>query len=1030
MKAKNLLLLGASVCAALVMPVLSETTSNLPSRDILRASNWSDFVEGEHAYGSSYQIPTMSYTLDGTSYPATVITTFPDGSQSAETKILLSQAGVHTLEYSVNVNGEIHNITKKIQVGFPQMYVGDMEKSSLKYVSKEESKALGAQGTAGIQVKLGFGDTLQFTKPIYLNEMNDVTALLRGYITPLNKGSADFGQLFIKFTDADDPNKFFIICYYSHIETGSDGVTSHSSSVLARSDAQPYFAGWHQTQGLHTNDTWGLWSAVAFDGYYKDKRDYADYVDEAKFVVGFDYASKTVYGTGFGKGATLETVLDLDDTPAQVATPWGGFTSNRAFMSVYADSYSGSTANFVITDVAGVSAKELMENSFTDNEDPEITIESEYETLPNGVINHYYPIPKAKAYDQVSKECPVTSEVFYNYFSNDRTNVKIENGKFYMDKQGTYTICYTATDKAGNKAQKLYTISAFDALSMPDFTLSPSKTSAYVGEYIEVHHDIIAKDGVGKKNVDVYYEVDNERHLVKDDGFRIEELKDYKVIYVVTDMIGQKTEKSYTISVSDGHRPILGKKICYARYFISGGYYEFPKEKVYFYEDGKLKEEPLTVEVTDANGAKNYQNEELCPVIRNNGDKVTLKAKFGDTILQEDAITTIKNIGTEQSARSLNLANYFVSDGLKKELTTEDGMALTVLDANKAAFDFATPLYADSFQLELKSLMNFKDRGGIVLRLSDAEDEENVIEARIYLDDEKTYFAVGDEKALLINNDINVGDNDYSIAYKEGVFSCGANEIAVKKTTKGKDFEGFKSLKAYFSLAFENVLEGATLNVTSYCQSGFSSKTARDRVSPVVQMDNNYGGTKTIGSIYHIDPAYSFDVLSPNVTFTLNALAPSGDYLKATDGTLLKNADPTRGYDVVIEEYGQYYFTLNTIEDSRFLANGTELTIGYSIQVYDDIAPTIAFKNGMKKEAKVGETVLLPAFDVSDNITSKENIIVQRVMLSPSGVYRLLDDSYNAYTFKEEGTYTLTIHVADEAGNFVTKSFVTKVTKA
>ena len=1027
MKAKNLFLSGALLLTMLSACSTQKASLGVVSPYVLKGANWSEFNEGDHDYGTSYKVPSMSYTLNGASYPATVIVTFPDQSQSAETEITLSQAGVYTFEYSVNVNGEIHNVTEKINVGYPQAYVGNAEKSSIRYIDADESKAMGGKGTPGLYVKLGLGDTLNFTKPIYLDEMNDANALVRGYLAPSSKGSADFSQLYFKLTDADDPTKFVILCYYSHIETNSNGSTSHSSSAIARSDAQPYLAGIHQSQGLHTNDTWGTWSGVTFDGYMLDKANYKDYIDEVLFCFGLDYSSKTVYGTGFGKGAILDSVLDLDD-PNQVSSLWSGFTSNRAFLSVYAESYASSTANFVITDVFGASGDDLKDNSFVDSEAPEITIEGT--SAPNSAVMGYtYPIPEATAYDQVSLSCPVTTEVFYNYFSSDRASVKIKDGRFAMDKQGIYTIRYSSSDKAGNKAEKLHTVSVLDSLDKLDFDLPEHEASMHVGEYVNVSDEVNAKGGVGEKTLKTYYEVDGQKHLIEGDGFRLTELKDYKVIYEVSDLIGQTTSKEYTISVSDGLKPILEKEIVYPRYLLSGGYYDFPEEKVYLYENGQLSEKQLTLEVKDANGTKSYSGEQYCASVANNLDKVTITAKYGDTVLQSDEIIGIKTIGTAESARSINLCNYFVSEGLSKELTAEDGIALKTTSSS-ACFTFATPCLLDSFSLDLKSLENFSKGGAVVVRLSDFDDPSKQIEMRIAFTGDATYFVVGDKRSAFINNSINEGGNSYSISYENGSFSCGGYSLPVSTFSDGSAFTGFGSMKAYMSLEFEGCEAGAKLNLTGYCQSGFSSNTARDRISPVVQMDDDYGGTKSLNSIYHIDPAYCFDVLSPGVSFSLSVLSPSGEYMTSSDGTLLKDADPSEGYDIALTEYGQYYFTLTAVEDSRFLSNGNELTISYYISVYDDVAPTISFSRGMVSEAKVGETVYLPKFKASDNLTSEEKLIVRRTMLTPSGVYHELDSSYNAYTFKEEGDYRLTIHVVDEAGNFVSKTFLTHVSKA
>lgn len=1021
MKVKIVLLSATFLLASLgIANRPSELIQRIDS-PIYKVSPWSDFNEGTVNYGSSYQIPKMTYTIDGKTYEATCIVTFPDGSKSAEKNISLNQAGTHVLEYSVNIGGEIHNITETIQVPFPQLSVGNLEKSSVKYVSTAESKNLGAQGSAGIYVKLGMGDTLNFTKPIYLDQMNDVNHILTGYIAPLSKGAVDFNQLFIKLTDAEDPETFVILCYYSHVETGGDGRTSHSSSAMARSSSQPYFAGMHQNQGLHTNDKWGLWCGVAFDGYNLDKGGYPDYVDAAKFTFGYDNSTKLVYGTGFGRGSTLEKVLDLDNVPDEVSSPFAGFKSNRAFLSVYADAYSGATANFVITHVDGITDEELAKNVFVDKEAPTIEMVDSFENMNVGAVGYSFPVPAAKAYDDVSLECPVKTEVFFNYFSSDKVNIKITDGKFYMDKAGTYTIRYTAKDKAGNMSEKLFTISVLPTLDKPAFDLPSYNANVKAGDFYTINRRIDLTGGVGNKTLKVYYEHKGEKTLVEGKGFRLEDIGEYKVIYEVTDAIGQITEKSFTIISKDSGEPILEKSLTLPRYFISGGYYEMPEEKVYIYENGAVTTKSLTLEVTDANGTKEYTSGSYSPKVNANLDKVTIKAKYDGKVLETKTVTGIKTIGTEENARYLNISNYFVSNGLNKTIL-QDGLHLKTT-ANQASFDFANPFLADSFLLDIANLIDFGASGGVTVSLIDALNEENKISAKIYLDNEVTYFAVGENKVALIKNDINSTGNAYSFSFEDGVFTCGTSSLNVTKFDNGDLYTGFEGEMAYLSFSFDNFIKGASLDVLSFCQTTFSSKTSRDRISPVVQMDNNYGGTRDFGSTYHINPAYSFDVYSPNVTFGLTVTSPSGKEITALDGTKLTNADPTKGYDISLDEYGEYYFSLTSIEDNRYLANGNEATISYSVRVYDDVAPKITFKSGMVKEAKVGDTVGLPTFEVSDNVTAKEELIIQRVMLSPSGKYYYLDSQYNGYTFKESGEYRYEIRVIDASGNITSKTF-------
>ena len=99
MKAKNLFLSAVLLLAGVGMVAdLSPRFQASFQQDVLRAAGWSDFQEGDPSFGTSYQVPKMSYELNGVSYPASVIVTFPDGTQSADSTLFLDQAGVHTFE--------------------------------------------------------------------------------------------------------------------------------------------------------------------------------------------------------------------------------------------------------------------------------------------------------------------------------------------------------------------------------------------------------------------------------------------------------------------------------------------------------------------------------------------------------------------------------------------------------------------------------------------------------------------------------------------------------------------------------------------------------------------------------------------------------------------------------------------------------------------------------------------------------------------------------------------------------------------
>ena len=1014
------ILLGVSTILAI---------SSINKQTLETKAEWSTFESGYHVFGTSYEVPTMTYNYDGKTYTATCIVTYPDKTKTAETKFELNQAGLYTFDYSVNVNDEIHSKTEYVEVDYAQAYISNSSVSSVEYYdSTRVADELNASH-AGLYVKLAFGDELKFSKPIYVDDFLTPTKLVEGYIVPASAGSINATQLFIKLTDADNPDIYVTYCYYSHTAVNANGVTAHSSSGMVKSDAQDFFAGVHQTQGIHTNDTYGLWSPVSFSGIYSEKYPGETAYDTARFIMGVEYSEKKVYGTGFGCGKTLDLTLDLDD-PSQVTDTWNGFKSNRVFMSIYAESYSAETMDFVINDIIGVSSEDLADNVYFDTVAPEITVLSDYENLPNGAIGYYYPIPEAKAYDQVSLACDVNVEVVYNYFSDDSVNVEIKDNKFYMEHPGTYTIVYTSKDASGNLATLAKTISVFASLPKPSFDLPEHQNSAFVGDFIKVDKNVAISGGVGDSVVNIYYSIgDGDDVLVEGDGFRITKLADYTVTYLATDIIGQEFARSYTISVSDGGLPILENSIVFPKYFISRGYYDFPSEIAYKFENNELEKKDISLLITDDNGQHTYTKEDkqYSPIVNTNGNSVNVKVMCGDTLLQNEDIYTVKNLGTPQRETAINLSNYFIENNFTKTLVS-NGVHFTSTNGN-ASVEYANKINANSFEAIFGLVNGISNNGYIKVTLTDASHLDKSISFKILNNEGLTYFINGTEEYHILNNDLNTNYNQYEVAYRNNAFSVGNIKSTVRKYDDGSLFNGFESLEAYVSISIETTSSSSEFTLNSLCGYSFSSSIARDRIAPVIDINSNYGGTKSINSYYTIEAAYSFDVLSPNVVFTLDVVDPSGEYLTALDGTILHNADPSQKYEIKLTEYGQYYFTLTSIEDSRFLESGNSQIISFYLRVYDDVAPTITFTTGIPSTAKVGSIVSFPKFSVSDNITAKEDLIIQKIILSPTGYYTYLKNNENSMKVTNVGIYRFIIHVIDEAGNFATKIFTVEVTK-
>ncbi len=976
---------------------------------VLRAG-WNEFDASEVAYGASVSTPSMSYNYNGVDYPAACIVTLPNGEEVSGNDLTYSMYGVYTFTYTVNVDGEIHSVIKTVEVPYPEFGVSNVEKSSISYLSAEDAKKYKAS-TAGSLIKLAYGDSVTFTEPISISELTATNMLLKGYIIPSTEGTADFTQLVVTLTDINDPSLYVKELYYSHGQV---------SSIMARSNAQSTYAGMHDSQGLHVNDTWGTWSGVSFIGANAYDSYSNTEPDKAFFTIGYDNATKTVYGTKYSQGKTMDgTVLTLDSP--SLSSAFEGFKSDKVKMSISCDGYSSSTGNIVITDFRGKGAEAVKNNVFEDKEGPVITLDNDAE-LPSGAIGYTYPVPSATAFDEISGEAKVETRVVYNYANPDSmVDVAIVDGRFKMDKAGVYSIVYTAKDYSGNIGKLVKSISVMEQIKAPDFSLPAHKEEAAIGSYLKLDAATDLRDGCGDLTQKIYVKHDDEDEVEVKDGVRLLSMGAYTIIYEVSDMIGEVTRKSYTVNVVDGKMPILENEIAYPRYFISKGGYYIPESYAYYYVSNELKHEYPTIEITDASGSKNYAPGDLYrPNLTVTSDKVKIKTIYNGVVLQEDEIQGVLPYGTEENANALNLNNYFLGSNYDKALE-KSGMRITS-KGEAATIDFANALMASNASLTLSQVQGMNDGSSIKVSLIDSLNKDKVISAAISYSDSSTYLEVSGSKKQLFNNNFNTTVSSYPLTYENGAFSIGDISLPVLSYDDGTAFEGFDSERVYASISL-NGQTGSSLLFESVSQYVFSNETLRDRIAPVINAGDDLGGTEKHGSTYTINPAYSFDVISPLVKFVMSVYAPDGTPAKDVNGFTLSEVDPRQTYSLVLDQYGEYYFSLTSMEDEEFASKANQAMMTYVVRVYDDKCPTASWTSTLPSTAKVGDSVFFPAFVAKDEVSSDENLTIIRSIINPKGrTTHWYDDKYDGITFQYAGVYTFRVTVFDEAGNCVSIS--------
>ena len=456
------------------------------------AAVWSEVNIAEfYAYGDTFAVPERTLTVGTNTVKALHTVSFPSGDAVRGKSVKLSEMGNYTVRYYASIGKEQYSDEKSFTVqGFG--YGVNSAESSVAYGRYTE---FGADST-GLIVKLANGDKLTFTKLIDVAALTQSDALFKFFITPEHQGSADFNKLTLTLTDALDSSKYLKIdVNRGQFSSGGVGV----SWVMAGGNGQD-MVGYEKGKKLHVNDDVGTALYISFvaqnnsgDGWSGPAVDVKP--DLRYGTISFDYNSKIVY-------ANSDIVSDLDSSD-YYKDLWRGWSSDKARLTVSASGYSSATANFCITDVFGMSADELRDNNFIDDEAPVITVDSDYTEMPRAEVGRAYSVPAATAYDDYAGTCEVATEVVYGYHTEEPVSVTLLNGVFVPDRQGIYTIVYTAKDGFGKTGRELLFVQAVK--TVPEIVITPPSvlSSVELGTYVEIPEPIVS-GGSGKINIETH----------------------------------------------------------------------------------------------------------------------------------------------------------------------------------------------------------------------------------------------------------------------------------------------------------------------------------------------------------------------------------------------------------------------------------------------------------------------------------------------------------------------------------------------
>lgn len=980
--------------------VVLATTGIVAYTSANATDGWSEsLLETEYDYKETLTISPRSYTKNGESYDATAIVCFPDGSVSSLQEVLLNQAGAYTVKYSVQAGDKVYAESEQFFVNYPAYDVSNA-KSSISYGTPKGAS------TAGVQARIAQNDSLVFTQYIDFTKVTAEDQLVKGYVTPDVAGSSDFNELIFTFTDAEDPSVYLQVHHYGYDWAYNTYVAAHGHNQVP--------VGMHQSEGLKTNDGFGLWSYVSFNSVGQHG---VVAPDITQFFVSMNYQTMEMYSVGFPSQTSM--YADLDNSE-YVQNIWTGFPSGKARLSISAYGYNGATANVCITSVYGID--DLSYNVYMDTDKPTITIDEQFATeMPKGLVGYDYEIPSATAYDLYARDCEVNASVWFNYGMENSAKVPVKDGKFTMKKAGTYGIVYEAKDKIGNRSSEVKYVTAYEEIEAADFEIPADiKTSANAGEWINVPTINLESitGGSGKKTLKTYVEVNGVREEIQD-GFRALELGTYKVIYEITDYIGKKTEKGYDVSVTAGSAPILERDYDLYPTYISGVSYVLPAYYAYSIKGNELQRELCDVVITDANGATTYKAGDTAKVtVANHGDPVQFEIKSQGVTLASHSANGVLAWVREEVGLRMHAENYLYGEGFACEKTS-DGMILTAANSG-FNFTFANAQSSKYAYMKFTNVNGASEDTLIRISLVDAFNHDLAVSMILGYDGKNVYMEVSGERKAFAGVSFN-SDAAFEITYEDGSFTV------AKETLVIKDFGGFESDKMFINVSFENCAENGGFTFAELGNVRFNT-VQTDRIAPVLLAQHEIGGTWKPGTVYTIYAPVAYDVYSPNMEYLLTVTDSTGKAVVDANGVVLENVDPTKDYVIELNTIGQYLVSYTATEDKEFIKKGNSSALVYTLNVSDEEKPVITWDGSFITEAKVGDMIIVPNYTVSDNYTAAEDIIVKVFVEAPTNEVFMLPG--NAIVVHHVGLYEVRVMVVDGAGNITSETYYVNVKNA
>ena len=889
---------------------------------------------------------------------------YPNGGVYGGDSFEVRQAGIYQITYKATVNGQTVEQTQKYKaLRRPQdMIVGEegMQISYGKFFVPHETLKV-QKDVKGAIVNFRSGQTIGFATNIPTAKLTEDFNIFDLIVMPSVYGETDFERLTVRITDTKDETNFVEIVIDSSNTLDGNGQISY-----VKAGANGQHPGGYEGSTYHTAN-YGTAVEHSFRGLARqgESREQNVIISEHSITVAIDNESKQVFcgpKTNTDKGNLL--VNDLDDAAHYKSNPWGGFTSDEVSVQITAGKFSKVEGVVLVKSFAGFS----LANNINDTEAPTINVDYDLDgVMPTAVAGDDFPLFSYEAKDLLDKEL---IENVWVYYLDGGNKITIPNdGKTFNAKyEGDYVIVYSAEDLSGNATKKEVQITAVKTAPNIFVAIGDSLQEYDVYSTVKIAQDFEVKvfGGSGKLSVERTVYDPQKNVLEVKDRVVLEKLGDYKVVYKVTDYLGNVEYKVVTLRSKGTLAPVFVEEPRFESQLVKGFVYELPNPLVVDTADGVLKEVKCEIYVNDVLTEGSFTAD---------GEVVRIRYVAKGSNGQET--TKEIEIGVVETEYGKYKSRYFFSN--EAQITDElTHVAIAFEEDTKVEFinALSTKNLILSLSYELEKI-NFKTMKVVFVDGANANLKVTVTFS-FDKDSNRWYMSLNGVAGQI---PFAVSDNMFSLNYNSTtrmlVDASGIEAGTIIKCDNGDNFFGF-SESVYVSFEFGSVSSASTIFLNQICNQsmGYNKATiddAFDEIEPVIILDGVFINRQKLGTKAMIPTAKAFDVLGQIAKFTITVKLNS---------VVVAEGPATETIDLLLDKAGRYQ-VLYYAEDNV----GNFKQIPYVIIVNDETAPTLTVKGKVKSEYKLGAEVKIPKYSATDN---GENCYIQVCVILPNNEMRLL----------------------------------------